>query len=159
MRFTCSSTRSLSLGRLLVKLIKLYKSGLRNQKSGMVMKPVRGLFYMFLWIWRCTTFNSIPIILILLRNKNVALLYSVTICKQETKDCTPSGSFQHKLQYHCFFLFFFYVCHLYQPVSSTNHAETNHCSHFDIYFCRYNTTSHFSRYVNDYVKVSSYRKG
>ena len=107
MRFTCSSTRSLSLGRLLVKLIKLYKSGLRNQKSGMVMEPVRRLFYMFLWIWRCTTFSSIPIILIFLRNKNVALLYSVTIWEQKTKDCTPSGSFQHKLQYHWFLLYFF----------------------------------------------------
>ena len=105
MRFTCNSTRSLSLGRLLVKLIKLYKSGLRNQKIEMVMKPVRRLFYMFLWIWWCTTFNSIPNILILLRNKNVALLYSISICGQKTKDCTPSGSFQHKLQYHWVFLF------------------------------------------------------
>ena len=52
------------------------------------MKPVRLLCYMFLWTWRCTTFSSIPIICILLRNKNVPLIY-----------CEPSGRFQHKLQH------------------------------------------------------------
>ena len=47
-------------------------------------------------------FNSIPIILNLLTNRNIALNYSVTICEQKTKDCARSGSFQHKLQHHCF---------------------------------------------------------
>ena len=65
------------------------------------MKP---LCYMFLWAWRCTTFNSIPIILIPLTNKNVALNYSVAICQQKTKDCAPSGSFQLKLQHCCFYI-------------------------------------------------------
>lgn len=32
-------------------------------------------------------------------NENVSLIqYSVTICEQNTKDCAPSGCFQHKLQ-------------------------------------------------------------
>ena len=53
----------------------------------MVMKPVRLLCYMFLWTWKCTTFKRIPIILIVLTNKNVALIYSVTICQQKIKDC------------------------------------------------------------------------
>ena len=35
---------------------------------------------MFLWTLRCTTFNSIPIILILLTNKNVAFIHYITIC-------------------------------------------------------------------------------
>ena len=69
------------------------------------MKPVRRLCYMFLWTWRCTKFNSIPSILILPTNKNIPLIYSVTICQQKTKDCAPSRSFQHKLQYLCFYMF------------------------------------------------------
>ena len=32
-------------------------------------------------------FKKTPIILILLTNKNVALIYSVTICEKKTKDC------------------------------------------------------------------------
>ena len=36
------------------------------------MKPVRLLCYMFLWASQCTTFNSIPNILIVLTDKNVA---------------------------------------------------------------------------------------
>ena len=67
----------------------------------MVMKPVRLLCYMFLWTWKCTTFKRIPIILIVLTNKNVALIYSVTICQQKTKDCALSRYFQHKLQHCC----------------------------------------------------------
>ena len=67
----------------------------------MVMKP---LCYMFLWAWRCTTFNSIPIILIPLTNKNAALNYSVAICQQKPKDYAPSGSFQHKLRHCCFYI-------------------------------------------------------
>ena len=39
------------------------------------MKPASFLCYMFLWTLRCTTFNSIAIILIL-TDKNVALIYS-----------------------------------------------------------------------------------
>ena len=66
----------------------------------MVMKPVRLLWYIFLWTWKYTTFKSIPVILIVLTNKNVALIYSVTICQEKTKDCALSGCFQHKLQ-HC----------------------------------------------------------
>ena len=49
----------------------------------MVRSPVRRL----LWARRFTTFNSIPINLILLANKNVALKYSVIICKQNTNGC------------------------------------------------------------------------
>ena len=40
----------------------------------------RPFLVMFLWTLRCTTFNSIPIILILLTNKNVAFIHYVTIC-------------------------------------------------------------------------------
>ena len=36
--------------------------------------------------------------------ENVVLIYSVTIYQQKTTDFVPSGSFQHKLQYH-YFLF------------------------------------------------------
>ena len=39
----------------------------------------------FLWAWRCTTYDSIPIILILLANKNVALNYSLSICEQKRR--------------------------------------------------------------------------
>ena len=50
------------------------------------MKPVRLLCRIFLWTWWCTKrFNNIPIILIL-TNKNVAVIYSVTCCEQKTKD-------------------------------------------------------------------------
>ena len=55
-----------------------------------------------LWFFRCMTCNSIPIILILMTNKNVILIYSNTICEQKAKDCALSGSFHHKLQ-HCGF--------------------------------------------------------
>ena len=66
------------------------------------MKPVR-IFFMFFYTWRCTTFNSIPNISILLTNKNVPLIYSITFCQQKTKDCVPSAS---KLQ----FSFLFFLC-------------------------------------------------
>ena len=59
---------------------------------------------MFLWTWKCTTLKSIPIILIVLTNKNVALIYSITICQKKTKDCAPSGSLQHRLQQALLFL-------------------------------------------------------
>ena len=40
--------------------------------------------------------RSIPFLSfsILLTNKSVALIYSVTDCGQKSKDCAPSGSFQ-----------------------------------------------------------------
>ena len=69
------------------------------------MKPFRLLCYMFLLAFldlTGTTVNSIPIILNLLANRNIALIHSVTICEQKTKDCARSGGFQHKLQHHCF---------------------------------------------------------
>ena len=50
----------------------------------------------------CTTFIRIPIILNLLTSRNIALIYSVTICEEKTKDCAQSGSFQHYLQHRCF---------------------------------------------------------
>ena len=34
--------------------------------------------------------------------KNGALIYSVTIWEQKSKDSAPSGNFQHKLQHTCF---------------------------------------------------------
>ena len=59
---------------------------------------------------RCTTFNSIPKILILF-TKRVPLIYLVTICQQKTKDCAPSGSFQHKRQHRCFYIWRFVAFH------------------------------------------------
>ena len=58
-----------------------------------------------------TTFNSILIFSNVLTNRNIALIYSVTISEQKTKDCELSGSFQHKLQ-HLWgtFVFDFDVC-------------------------------------------------
>ena len=44
----------------------------------------RPFFVMLLWTLRCTTFYSIPIILILLTNKNVAFIHYVTICDHST---------------------------------------------------------------------------
>ena len=47
------------------------------------------VWFMFLRTWRWTTFNSIPVILIFLTNKNSSLIYSVIICKQKNKgQCT-----------------------------------------------------------------------
>ena len=45
-------------------------------------------------------FNSIPIILNYLTNRNIALIYLVTICEHKTYDFSRSGSFQHNLQHH-----------------------------------------------------------
>ena len=74
----------------------------------MVMKPVR-IFFMFLYTWRCTTFNSIPNISILLTNKNVPLIYSITFCKRKTKElCTVS--FQTADFFSFFSFFFFFLC-------------------------------------------------
>ena len=55
----------------------------------------------------------------LLINRNISLIYSVTIFEQKTKDCTRSGSLQHDLQHLCFQLW----C-LPAPVSSTNYSVT-----------------------------------
>ena len=68
--------------------------------------PSDSLNICFCGTWRCKTYNSVPIILVLLTNKNVALIYYVTICEKRTKDCAPSGSFQHNLQHHCFQLWY-----------------------------------------------------
>ena len=48
------------------------------------MKPDRLLCYMFLSAILDLT-DSIPIILNLLTNRNIALIYSVTICEQQKK--------------------------------------------------------------------------
>ena len=56
------------------------------------MKPVRlsdsFVTMMFLYTWRYTMFKSIPNILIVLTNKNVPLVYSITICQQNKGLCT-----------------------------------------------------------------------
>ena len=82
---------------------------------------------MFLWTWKCTTFKSIPIILIILTNKNVALIYSVTIWHKKTKDCAPSGSLHHKLQHHCFYTWclpLFIISLLITTLLGTNERST-----------------------------------
>ena len=38
----------------------------------------------------------------ILTNRDNALIYSVTICEQKTKDCAQSGSFQRKLHHRYF---------------------------------------------------------
>ena len=43
--------------------------------------------------------RSIAFPVLIVTNRNIALIYSVTICKQKPKDCARSGSFQHKLQH------------------------------------------------------------
>ena len=61
-------------------------------------------------------FNSIPIILNLLTNRNMASIYSVSICEQKTKDCAWSGSFQHKLQHLLFSTLMFAGFHNQPPL-------------------------------------------
>ena len=62
------------------------------------MKPDRLLCYVFLLAFLdLTVHNSIAIILNLLTNKNIALIYSVTICELKTTDCARLGSFRRKL--------------------------------------------------------------
>ena len=81
----------------------------------MVMKPVR-IFFMFLYTWRCTTFNSIPNISILLTNKNVPLIYSITFCKRKTKElCTVSFQTADFFSFFFFFLFFFMFAAFHNP--------------------------------------------
>ena len=61
-------------------------------------------------------FNTIPIILNLLTNRNMASIYSVSICEQKTKDCAWSGSFQHKLQHLLFSTLMFAGFHNQPPL-------------------------------------------
>ena len=68
----------------------------------MVRKPFNFLCCMFLLTWWCTMFSSISVILNLLTYRNIALIYSVTICEQKAKDCALLWSFQQKLQPRCF---------------------------------------------------------
>ena len=64
------------------------------------MKPVKLLCYVFVSFFRSDSAQRA--ILNLLTNRNIALIYSITICEQETKDFVLSRSFQHKLQHRCF---------------------------------------------------------
>ena len=55
------------------------------------MKPVRLFCYMFCQVFfsrACTRSNGIPVILNVLTNRNIVLIYSVTICEQKTRLCT-----------------------------------------------------------------------
>ena len=70
-------------------------------------KPFVIGFCQLFWTWPCTTFNSIPNILKLLTNRDIALIYSVIICEQKTKDCAP----QSKLTYSTI-AFNFDVCRI-----------------------------------------------
>jgi len=82
---------------------------------------------MFLWTWGCTTFNSIPRILILLTNKYMPLIYSVTICQQKTKDWAPIGSFQHNTAAPLFLYLMFVVFHNQSPlITMWLHKHTIH---------------------------------
>ena len=47
---------------------------------------------------------------ILLTNKNGPLIYSTTTCKQNTKDCAPSGSSHHIMQHLTTVVFIFQYC-------------------------------------------------
>ena len=89
----------------------------------MVIKPIRLFCYMFLltFVDLCTTFNSIPIILNLLTNRNIVLIYSVTICEQ--KQSIVQGQGASNINYSTV-VFNFDVCWLSLPVSSTNYVET-----------------------------------
>ena len=64
--------------------------------------PLVYVFVSIVWTWLCKTFNSIPINLNLLTNRNISLIYSVTICEQRTKDFAQPGSFSHELRHRCF---------------------------------------------------------
>ena len=57
--------------------------------------------------------RSIPFLSfsILLTNQNVALIYSVPICEQKSKDCAPSGSFQHNTAASLFLSLMFAALH------------------------------------------------
>lgn len=71
-----------------------------------------------------TTFNSISINLILLTNKNVALIYSVTICERKTKDCSPSGPFREPPSIiSSTVVFIFDACRPSLPIFFTNYGQ------------------------------------
>ena len=66
--------------------------------------------------------NSSPFILVLLTNKDIALIYSVTICEHKIEDCTHQGA----SNINCSIVVFkFDVCHLSYQVPFTNHGERN----------------------------------
>ena len=73
-------------------------------------------FCQFFWTRPRTTFNSIPIILKLLTNRNITSIFSVSICERKTKDCARSGSFQHKLQHLLFSTLMFAGFHNQPPL-------------------------------------------
>ena len=62
----------------------LYRVEVRNLSDPFVI--------CFCGLWRCKTIHSILTIFIFLTNENVALIYSVIIGDQTTKDCVASGS-------------------------------------------------------------------
>ena len=77
------------------------------------MKSVRLSCYIFLLAfltWQSTSFNSIPLILNLQTNKNIVLIYSVTICKQK-KQRTVGGQGASNINYSTV-VFNFDVCRL-----------------------------------------------
>ena len=74
----------------------------QSWSTEMVRKPFNFLCCMFLLTFWCKTFSSIPIILNWLTYRNIALMYSVTICEHKAKYCELLGSFQQKLQPRCF---------------------------------------------------------
>ena len=82
---------------------------------------------MFLWTWWCTTFNNIPIILILLTNKNTALIYLVTVCEQKTNDdCVWHEGAPNINSSTSTIVFIFGVDPLSSPLSSTNYDKAIH---------------------------------
>ena len=70
------------------------------------MKPVGLLGYTFLLAFLDLTAHNVQqhsYHFELLTNRNIVLIYSVTIFEQKkTKDCARSGSFRNKLQHRCF---------------------------------------------------------
>ena len=73
---------------------------------------------------RCATFNSIPIILNLLTNRNIALIYLVIVSERKKKKALrtvqgPTGSIQHEPQQHRFHPGCFRFS---QPVSSSKYG-------------------------------------
>ena len=70
----------------------------------MTMKPVRLLCYTFSFgLDGAQPSIAFPSFGSLMTNKNVALINSVTIYEQKTKDCEPLGNFQHKLLHRYFY--------------------------------------------------------
>ena len=87
------------------------------------LRPIRSPGYMFL----CTTFNNIPIILILLTNKNTVLIYLVTICEQKTNDnCVWREGAPNINSSTGTIVFIFGVEPLLSPLFSTNYDKAIH---------------------------------